>query len=176
MEKRFVYYIGFGFIILALLIAGSVIFTTNQNRASPTPISPEVMISVSSTPVLKQTDNGVSISYDLEISDLSEVELNLITVKVLDMDSGKTLQVLDGELLRKAIRFGSDSLSSDKKHLGGSGNSSITKISVMLISDSQAIPKIVTHHLTFVNPEKAALPFTITGGETAISTGNVSPE
>ena len=176
MEKRFVYYIGFGFIIIALLIAGSVIFTANQNRASPTPLSPEVAISVPSTPVLKQTDNGVSISYDLRASHLSEVNLDLITVEVLDKESGKTLEVLDGELLRKATHSGADSLSSDKKHLGGSENSSFPVISVVLKTDSEAVPRVLTHRLTFVNPEKAALPFTITGGETAVPAGNVSPE
>lgn len=175
MEKRWVYYIGFGFIVIALLLAGSVILTANLNKPSA-PFSPEVTISVPSPPVLNMEKNGISISYDLETSSFKDEGLNLIRVEVVDRETGKTLHILDGESLMRSTRSGSGTLSSDQESQVTPENSPLPRISVVLISDPRAAPQILTHRLTFVSQERAALPFIIIGGETSVITGNVSPK
>ena len=165
MKKQWVYYIGFGFIIIALLITGSVILTMSQAPAPSRADSNEVEITISSAPVVIVADGVPAISYDIQTSRFRDAGLNLIRVEVLDKETEKNLQTFDGESLRQIYYPESNPSPSDQNPQTGPGISSLPRISVVLIPDSMTPPRILTHRLTFTSTERATLPFTISGGE-----------
>lgn len=172
MQKRFIYYIGFGFIIIALLLTGFVILTSHHDTALNQSASPTVTISVPSAPVLKPGGGLQEISYDIETSRFGDEGLNLIRVEIIEKETGKILQTLDGEKLRRVYQPPSGFQSSDNHPQNSPGDTPFPRIFVAFTPESGSQPGILIHRLTFTSQERAAMPFTVTGGQTLVVAGN----
>ncbi|PWR73746.1 hypothetical protein [Methanospirillum lacunae] len=153
MKKKNVYYIGFGIVIIAIVIAGLMVATTPRI----TPVlekKPIVTISVFESPQMQKTEAGTVISYAINTSRFADDDLDLIKIEVLDTNTEKTLLKLEGTSL--------DEKYSSADQAGKSGYP-VVKLNVTVSSDK--IPSDITNRLTFVSKNKAALPFSVTGGD-----------
>lgn len=170
MEKRWVYYTGIGFIIIAMLIAGFVFLTAQHGRQEkPFQDIPEITLSVPSPPVLNLKNGTSSLSYMIYLSPFEKDGLNLVRVEVIDRDTGKTILVLTGEALHRAYHPGSGNPGPGT----GSPSSlldkpSVVTITMKLVPDNQSPPESMVHRFTFTSLERASLPVTIIGGETPV--------
>jgi hypothetical protein len=161
MKKKNVYYIGFGIVIIAVVLAGLMVATTPRI----TPVlekKPIVTISVFQPPQMKKTEAGTVISYGLNTSRFDDDGLDLIKTEALDKNTDKVLLKLEGTSL--------DEQYSPADQAGKSGYP-VVKLNVTVSSDK--IPSDITNRLTFVSKSKAALPFTVTGGDIHLLSADV---
>jgi hypothetical protein len=164
MKKKYVYYIGFGIVIIAVLITGLMVATTPRT----TPVldkKPVVTISVYQSPQMKKTEAGTVISYIINTSRFADDGLDLVKAEVLDKKTEVVLLKLEGTNL--AERY------TPADQTGGAGKSEnpVVKFDVSVSSDK--IPSDLINRLTFVSKNKAALPFTVTGGDVHLISAGV---
>jgi hypothetical protein len=151
MKKKNVYYIGFGIVIIAVVLAGLMVATTPHTTPALEK-KPVVTISVFESPQMKKTEAGTIISYAINTSRFED--LDLIKAEVLDTNTDKILLKLEGARL-------------DEQYVHGdqTGNSGYPIIKLNITVSSDKIPSDISNRLTFVSKNKAALPFTVVGGD-----------
>lgn len=151
MKKKNVYYIGFGIVIIAIVLAGLMVATTP--RITPAlEKKPVVTISVFQSPEMKKTEAGTVISFAINTSRIDD--LDLIKAEVLDTHTDKVLLKLEGARLDEQY-----------VHADQAGNLGYPVIKLNVTVSSDQIPSDLLNRLTFVSKTKAALPFTVTGGD-----------
>jgi len=156
MKKQYVYYIGFGIVIIAVILAGLMIATTPRTTPALDK-KPVVTISVFQSPQMKKTSEGTVISYAVNTSRFADDGLDLVKAEVLDKKTDVVLLKLEGTGLAEQY------IPVDPS--GGEGTSEFPVIKFNLTVPSDAIPSGLTGRLTFVSKTKAALPFIVTGGD-----------
>jgi len=161
MKKQWVYYIGFGFILISILVTGLIVATT-PHLTPALDKKPVITISVSESPQLKKTAEGTTITYAVETSRFSDDEFNLVKAEVLDKTSGEVLLKLEGTELAKW--YVPVSQTSDK--------AGVPAVRFEVTVPPEQIPSELFSRLTFVSKAKAALPFTVTGGDVHLLAAN----
>ncbi|MDD1729900.1 MAG: hypothetical protein LUQ50_12620 [Methanospirillum sp.] len=159
MEQKWVYILGFGCIVLAVVGTLFIMMSTSQT----TPVldeKPNVTISVPNPAVVGQDSGGTFIAYTMETSRFGDDNLNLVKVEVLDKSSGAVLLKLDGTALTRVYEPGLPTQST-----GTNVPSPLPRIRIQAPVPSGQVPGEITNRLTFVSKEKASLPFSITGGD-----------
>ena len=162
MEQKWVYILGLGCVVLAVIVTMFVMMSTSQT----TPVldeKPNVTISVPKPAVVGQDSGGTFIAYTLEASRFGDDNLNLVKVEVLDKSSGAVLLKLDGTALTRVYEPGLPI-----QNTGTNVPPSLPRIRIQVPVPSGQVPGEITNRLTFVSKEKASLPFSITGGDLAL--------
>ena len=155
MKKTHVYLVGFGFIVVIMIIAGVLLATSNryETEVGTSDIS-NISVSVIGTPKITMNKDSMEISYILELSGFKKDELTLTKVEVLNKKSGGTIKTFEQESLRKIYAQGE--------------NEKVPKLQMTLSFLKEDTPPIIIHRLRFVSAGKAILPFSVTGGEIRI--------
>lgn len=166
IEKRTVYFMGLGIILIAVVFGGFVMVSTPRE----TPVleeTPAVHISVPLPPILTSGDTGKILTYTLRTSRFADEGLTLIKVRVLGKETGETLMTLEGTTLTHALESGAT------KPAGIDPATSLPNLSgpeipLTIHIPSGNLPLTITHQLTFTSKTKAVLPFVVTGGEVRV--------
>lgn len=154
MEKKWVNSIGFGLIIISVLLAASVFITAQQRDVpSQVPLDVPATLGVLDPPEVVRDGGEVQISYDLLISGMNPEEMELVRLEVLDSVSHQTLHLLQGEELDRTFTPSPD---------GGS-------ISLEYVCPVPGLPKPLTHRLMITRTGRTALPSLLSGGDIVVN-------
>ncbi len=156
MKKEWVYYIGFGIVIIAVIFTALMVVTTS--RTTPAMYEkPDVTISVIQAPQMKKTGEETVISYSINTSRFADDGLDLIKAEVQDKNTEAILLKLEGTSLVDHYT------PADSAGSVGKSEYPVVRFDVTVPSDQ--IPTDILNRLTFISKTKAALPFTVTGGD-----------
>ena len=163
LNKRTVYSLGFGLILIAVVLTAFVVMSS-PHETPALEETPHVNISVPLSPEVTTGAEGTHLVYTLETSRFADDGLALVKLRVLDKDTGKELLNLEGTSLNRALELVSPT-QTDSAEPNSSGNLTDPRIPITLNLPASDLPHTITHQLTFTSKTKAALPFTISGGE-----------
>nr|WP_319540481.1 hypothetical protein [uncultured Methanospirillum sp.] len=156
MKKQYVYYIGFGIVVIAVIFAGLMVATTPRTTPALDK-KPVVTISVHESPQMKKTNEGTLISYAVNTSRFADDGLDLVKAEVLDKKTDLVLLKLEGTSLTEQY--------TPVDPAAGTGVADYPVIRFDVTVPSDKIPSDVFSRLTFASKTKAALPFMVTGGD-----------
>lgn len=155
MHKNWIYLTGFAFIVIALIVSGILLTTSDRHDAKDEiPDVRNISISVLKKPVSLVTGEMMDISYSLETSEFEGNDLSLTRVEVLNEDTGKIIRAFEDDALRQIYT-----------RADGGKNPTIT---IALEVQKADIPARIIHRLSFISDGRAILPFSVTGGEIVV--------
>ncbi len=155
MDKRIVYGIGSGFVILCILVAGVLLASSHSYDSTPRETAESVNITVPAPPVQETHETRVTLAYTIETSPFSDAGLDLMKVEVIDPEEGTVLKAFTGDRLAEVFTPGT--------------GTRVPSVSVRLDLDRETIPETLTHRLTFISKNRAVLPIVVSGGDTPVS-------
>ena len=151
MKRQTIYLIGAGFILVAVMLAGMLLLTSDRNEVPYGHSFRDITISVPEMPVFKQTGGIATIEYRIVTSRFEDDDITLVKVDILDEKTGNVMMTLEKEGLQAVYH-------------PATGEDTYPEIAITLTSEPTLIPKSVLHRLTFTSQGRAVLPFSVTGG------------
>lgn len=147
MEKKWIKFIGFLFIIIAVLIA--LLLLTTSDRHPPVTDNSDIRnisITILEHSEIERNNDTMLISYSLLTSPYKDKELRLTKIEVMDLSDGTIISTFEKENLEKISK-------SDEQFL--------LSYPIQNFDNSLSI----THRLFFISNGRAILPFSVIGGD-----------
>jgi D-alanyl-D-alanine carboxypeptidase len=140
--------------------------TTGQQQVSPA--TPALNMTVPFAPVPVSSENGINLAYELELPPAGDKILVPEKVEVIDPVSGKTLSVLDGEMLSALYHPASVPPPASEELKNGTGKLTTPRISLWFVVSPDAVPDRLIHRITLNRTAEGLPPLTIAGGEVTV--------
>lgn len=148
-------------ILLTAIIGGVVLsFTSTPPIQKP---APNVTITVPSPPGPVTNNSTVTLEYELETSQFTDLGLVLTRVEVHDKETNKMLMDIQGDMLTQ-------------RYHPATGNLTNPRISIQFQTSPEMIPKKIVHQLTLSWNQTGVAPVVLTGGEITVSSDHQTPD
>lgn len=160
MNKNHLYLVGLCCILGAMVIAGVLISSSHKYETTVSSADiRNISVSLAQIPDITSIDDVIHVSYTLYLSGFQDTELSVVSVEIVDNQSGDLVTRLEKDTLNQAYRPARDQIPSS--------------LMINFSADNTRIPKEVIHHIHVVGTGRAILPFSVSGGVVEISSSRV---
>lgn len=155
MKRQTIYLIGAGFILVAVMLAGMLLLTSDRNVVPEGHSFRDITVSIPEMPVIKQKGGIATIEYRIVTSRFEDDDITLVKVEILDEKTGDVMMTLEKEGLQAV-------------YSPATGEDTFPEIAISFSREPTRIPESLLHRLTFTSQGRAVLPFSVTGGSADI--------